>query len=109
MRAQLVAIVALAAVLASLVPCEAVALAGESPQMAAFQSESPAHSSAPSQACADNCPCLCAGACSAALAPRIVALAYDSCTRALISVSRPVLPRVIPQQLFHPPRLHSVI
>ena len=109
MRTQLVAIVALAAVLASLVPCEAVAPAREPSQTATFQSESPAHSSAPLQACADNCPCLCAGACSAALAPQVEALAYSASSRALIRVSRPVLPGLIPQQLFHPPRLPSVV
>lgn len=110
LRLPVFAVLCLLAVLASLVPCQETSQVGDKAQVAEAPFELPSTpSDEPSSGCPDNCPCLCAGSCSGALASKAVALVMGSCRPQASPTASNLFARVVPDRLFHPPRLNSVV
>ena len=110
LRLPVLAVLCLLAVLTSLVPCEAISQLGGEPQVAEAPVEQPSSPSGESSSgCPDNCPCLCAGSCSGALASEAVALVMSSERLQASPAANNLFARLIPDRLFHPPRLYFVV
>lgn len=109
LRASLMALLALVAICVSIVPCEATSLESAETQLVSDSTELPASPEEPSSDCADNCPCLCAGSCSGALVPQLLSLVTDHRSNELVTARKILFARLIPERLFHPPRLQSVV